>query len=97
MADQKQSQEFLGGGPKFNSVGRGNPSPADAEEPVVLVVQTGYWLRVSAIVAVIILLAGTLLFLSDRTPGKVTATPSHGGHVAAPDPNSAVQPDPNFK
>lgn len=94
MADHKQSPEFLGGGPKFNTVGRDNRSAAGAEEPVVPVNQTGYWLRVAAIVAVLVVLAGLLVFLNLNHLGKTTG-PS--GKAITTDAHDAVPADPNMK
>ena len=97
MADQKQSQEFLGGGPKFNSVGRDNRSAPGAEEPVVAVAQTGYWLRVAAVGIVILLLAGLLFFLNAQSPGRTTVAPLRRPGDVSPDAKTAVPADPNFK
>ena len=97
MANPKQSPEFLGGGPKFNQVGRDNPSAPGAEEPVVPVRQTGYWLRVTAVVVILILLAGLLLYLNDNTLGKTKEPFARGGRVVSPGDKTDVPSDPNFK
>ncbi len=88
MADEKQS-EFLGGGPKFNTVGKDNRPAPGMEEPIVAPKQTGYWVRVAAIVLVVVVLAGILFYLNDHDLGK-TAVP--GGRVVSPDA-PAVNPD----
>ncbi len=89
MADQKQP-EFLGGGPKFNTVGKDNRPASGLEEPVIAPNQTGYWVRVSAIILVVIVLAGTLFYLNDRDLSK-TAIPS--GRAVSPDAKPEVAPD----
>ena len=89
MADQKQP-EFLGGGPKFNTVGKDNRPDSGLEEPVIAPSQTGYWVRVSAIILVVIVLAGTLFYLNDRDLGN-TAVP--GGRAVSPDAKPEVAPD----
>lgn len=97
MANSKQSPEFLGGGPKFNPVGRDVRPPGGEEEPFVPVAQTGYWLRVAAVVAVLIVLAGSLFYLNDRNLGKTNIQPMHGGRIVTPDAKDAAPADPNFK
>jgi len=88
MADEKQS-EFLGGGPKFNTVGKDNRPAPGMEEPIVALKQTGYWMRVAAIVLLVVVLAGVLFYLNDHDLGK-TAVP--GGRAVSPD-TPAVNPD----
>ena len=90
MADQKQNSEFLGGGPKFNTVGKDNRPAPGLEEPVIAPSQTGYWVRISAIIFVVIVLAGTLFYLNDRDLGK-TAAPS--GRGVSSDARPEVAPD----
>lgn len=94
MADDKQQQEFLGGGPKFNTVGKDN---SIAEEPVVVVQPVGYWLRVALVGAILVVLAGSLFFLNDRNLGKTTAQPMHGGQGVGPDAKASSTSDPNLK
>ena len=88
MADQKQP-EFLGGGPKFNSVGKDNRPASGDEEPMVAPNQTGYWVRVSAIALVVLVLAGVLFYLNDQGAGKAAA---HGGRAVSPDAKNAPVP-----
>lgn len=89
MADQKQS-EFLGGGPKFNTVGKDNSPAPGMEELVAAPKQTGYWVRVAAIVLLVVVLAGALFYLNDSNSSKAAA-PS-GGRSISPDA-PAVNPD----
>ncbi len=97
MANPKQSPEFLGGGPKFNQVGRDNPIAPGTEETIIPIRQTGYWLRVSVVVGILILLAGLLLYFNDIKPGSTIEPFAHGGRAVAPDAKAAVPSDPNFK
>lgn len=97
MADQKQTPEFLGGSPKFNSVGRDTRGMDGAEEPVVPVASQGYWLRIGGIVLVVLVLAAGLFYLNDRSLGKTVLAPSHGGHGASSVEEVKPTTDPNFK
>ena len=90
MADQKQS-DFLGGGPKFNTVGKDNRSAPGMEEPAAAPKQTGYWLRVSAIVLLVVVLVGVLFYLNDHDLGKAVPA-GRGGQTISPDA-PAVNPD----
>lgn len=96
MADRKQSSEFLGGGPKFNSVGRDTRGADGAEEPVVPVAQTGYWLRIVGVVVTVLLLAALLFYLNDQNLGKTNMQPTHSGHAVSPDADKPTT-DPNLK
>lgn len=96
MADRKQKSEFLGGGPKFNSVGRDTRGPESAEEPVIPVNQSGYWLRIAVIVLTVLLLAALLFYLNDRNLGKTNVQPTHSGRVVSPDADKPTT-DPNLK
>ena len=88
MADRKQSQEFLGGGPKFNQVGRDARPEGSSNEPLVPNNQTGYWLRVALIGLVVAALAVTLFVLNDRSLGKTILPPTHiSGHPISPGSN----------
>jgi len=89
MADRDQKQEFLGGGPKFNTVGKDNRPLPGAEEPVVVVNRTGYWTRVAGICVLVVILAGVLFYLNDQNLGKTTASPGHG---VSPDAKNAPVP-----
>ena len=89
MADQKQNPEFLGGGPKFNVVGKDNRPAAGSEEPIVAPNQTGYWVRVGAIALVVVVLAGLLFYLNGRDLGS---TAVHGGRAVSPDAKNAPVP-----
>ncbi len=96
MADRKQNPEFLGGAPKFNSVGRDTRPSGGTEEPVVPVNQTGYWLRIGGIVLAVVLLAALLFTLNGQNLGKTNVQPTHSGRAVSPD---AAKPttDPNLK
>ena len=92
MADRKQTKEFLGGGPKFNQVGRDIRSEGSSNEPLVPNSQAGYWLRVALIGVVVTALAVTLFILNDRSLGKTVLPPTHiGGHTVSPDANDKVK------
>ena len=97
MADLKQSQEpsqeFLGGGPKFNTVGK---DTRVADEPPVAVNPASY-VRIAVVAVVLILLAGGLIYLNDRRPGQTTAPYRQGGQGVAPSDKAAPSTDPNFK
>ena len=92
MADQNPNSEFLGGGPKFNTVGKDNRPASGMEEPVVAPRQTGYWVRVSAIVFLVVVLAGVLFYLNDSDLGKTAVPAGRGGQTVSPDA-PAVNPD----
>lgn len=96
MADRKQKAEFLGGAPKFNAVGRDTRGPESADEPVLPVNRTGYWLRIAGIVLAVILLAALLFYLNDQNLGKTTMQPTHGGSAVTPDAPKPTT-DPNLK
>ncbi len=85
MADRKQKAEFLGGGPKFNSVGRDTRGADGLEEPIVPANQTGYWLRIGAVVVAVLVLAALLFYFNEQNLGKTTVQPTHGGHAVSPD------------
>jgi hypothetical protein len=89
MADQKQNSEFLGGGPKFNVVGKDNRPAPGMEEPIIAPKQTGYWVRISGIILLVVVLAGILFYLNDRDLGK---TAVHGGRAVSPDAKNAPVP-----
>ena len=89
MAESKRNSEFLGGGPKFNTVGKDNRPAPGTEEPTAAPNQAGYWLRVSTVILVVAVLAGLLFYLNDHDLGK-TAVP--GGRAVSPDA-PAVNPD----
>lgn len=92
MADPKQNGEFLGGGPKFNTVGKDNRPAADFEEPIISPTRSGYWVRVAGIVFLVVVLAGVLFYLNDSSLGKTTVTPGHGGQAVSPDAKNADIP-----
>lgn len=96
MADRKQNSEFLGGGHKFNAVGRDTHAGGGAEEPVIPLNQNGYWLRIAGIVVTILLLAALLFYLNDQNLGKTTVQPTRGGRAVSPDAAKPVS-DPNLK
>ena len=92
MANRKQSSEFLGGGPKFNTVGRDNRT----EEPIIPPAdRTGYRLRLAAIIVVILLLAALLFYMSDHGLGRTSTPPTRGGRAVSPADNNAGPPS-NF-
>ncbi|MGI4788485.1 MAG: hypothetical protein ACRYFS_06495 [Janthinobacterium lividum] len=92
MADQKQNSEFLGGGPKFNIVGKDNPSVPGTEETIILPNRTGYWLRVGGIVLLVVVMATVLFYLNDRDLGKTVVSPGRGGQAVSPDAKNAPVP-----
>ena len=92
MADQKQNSEFLGGGPKFNVVGKDNPPVPGVEEPIIVPNLSGYWVRVIGIVLVVLVLAAVLFYLNDHDLGKTTVTPTRGGQGVSPDAKNAPAP-----
>ena len=96
MADRKQSSEFLGGGPKFNSVGRDTRGADGAEEPVVPVAPTGYWLRIAGVAVAVLLLGALLFYLNGQNLGKTNVPPGHGGRTVSPDTDKPTS-DPNLK
>lgn len=89
MADRDQKEEFLGGGPKFNTVGKDNRPLPGTEEPIVAPNRTGYWLRVAGISVLVLVLAGVLFYLNDQELGKTTVAPGHG---VSPDAKNAPVP-----
>lgn len=93
MADQKQRLESPGGGRKFNVVG---VDTRDAEEPVVAANRTGYWLRITGIALVVVLLAALLFYLNDQNLGKTNVQPTRGGHAVSLDTDKPAT-DPNLK
>lgn len=96
MADRKQKAEFLGGGPKFNSVGRDTRGAEGTEEPIIPVSQAGYWLRIGAVVVAVLLLTTLLFYLNDQNLGKTNVQPSRGGRAVSPDADKPTA-DPNLK
>ena len=92
MANPKQNGEFLGGGPKFNTVGKDNRPAAGFEEPIVPPNRSGDWVRVSGIVLLVVVLAGVLFYLNDSSLGKTTVTPGRGGQAVSPDAKNADIP-----
>ena len=97
MADRKQSSEFLGGGPKFNSVGRDTRGADGVEEPVVVpIAPTGYRLRVVGVAVAVLLLGVLLFYLNGQNLGRTNVPPSHGGRIVSPDTDKPTS-DPNLK
>ena len=96
MADQKQSQEFLGGGPKFNSVGKDTRGIDGAEPPVVAAVPKNYWIKIGGIVLAVLVLAAVVFYLNDRSLGRTVVAPIRGGHGAS-SVEAKPTTDPNFK
>ncbi len=95
MADQKQTPEFLGGGPKFNSVGKDTRGIDGAEPPVVATVSTKYWMRIGGIALTVLVLAALLFYLNDRNWGRTVLQPSRGH--STPSVEAKPTTDPNFK
>ena len=99
MADRKQSSEFLGGGPKFNSVGRDTRAGKGAEETdttVRPVNQSGYWTRIAGTLLAVLLLTALLFYLNDQNLGRTTVHPTRGGHAVSLD-TAKPTTDPNLK
>ena len=96
MADRKQNTEFLGGGPKFNTVGRDTRGPQGTEEPVIPANRTGYALRIAAVVVAVLLLATLLFYLNEQNLGRTQLQPTRGGHSVSPD-EAKPTTDPNLK
>ncbi len=96
MADRKQNQEFLGGVPKFNSVGKDTRTGSGAEEPVIPVRRAGDWQRIAGIALAVLLLATLLFYLNDRDLGRTSIQPTRGGHAVSSDMDKPVS-DPNLK
>ena len=88
MADQP-TPEFLGGGPKFNTVGKDNRTAPGDKEKIIVPNRTGYWVRVSGIILLVAALAGVLFYLNDRDLGKTTVMPTRGGQAVSPDAKPA--------
>ncbi len=93
MAQQKQNSEFLGGGPKFNTVGKDNTPASGLEAPPAPPNRTGYWVRVAVIAGLVVALAAVLFSLNDHTLGTTAVPASHGGQSLSPDAKPAVNPD----
>ena len=91
MADRKQSQEFLGGSLKFNPVGRDARTAPPADEAVLPINRTAYWIRMAVISFIVAGLALTLFLLNDQSLGKTTLPPSHGPALS-PDAKSVTTP-----
>ena len=92
MANREQRPEFLGGGPKFNAVGR---DTRGAGEPAVAP-RSRLGPRVALIGAVIVLLAALLFYLGERTPGRTVVRPARGGRAASPEVAKPTG-DPNLR
>lgn len=90
MADRKQNQEFLGGVPKFNSVGR----DTGMEQPVASVSRAWDWRRIAGIALAVLLLAALLFYLNGQDLGRTSVQPTHGGRALSPDKPVT---DPNLK
>ncbi len=93
MADERKNPGFLGGGPKFNTVGK---DVRGKDEVIVPMRQTGYWLRIALVGLVIVVLAGVLFYLDNRTPGR-TSVPSGRGKPISSGEHSNLPTDPNLR
>ena len=93
MAQQKQNSEFLGGGPKFNSVGKDNTPASGLETPPVPPNRGGYWGRVAVVTGLVLALAAVLFFLNDHTLGTTAVPAGRGGQSLSPDAKPVVNPD----
>ena len=96
MADRKQNQEFLGGVPKFNSVGKDTRTGGGAEEPVIPVSRAGDWRRIAGIVLAVLLLAALLFYLNGQDLGRTSVQPTRNGHALSPETDKPAT-DPNLK
>ena len=96
MADRKQNQEFLGGAPRFNSVGKDTRIGGGAEEPVIPVSRAGDWRRIAGIVLAVLLLAALLFYLNGQDLGRTSVQPTRGGHAVSPETDKPAT-DPNLK
>ncbi len=94
MADERKNPEFLGGGPKFNTVGK---DVRGKDEVIVRAPQAGSWLRIALIGLIVVVLAGTLFYLNDRSPGRTNIPSGHGGQGITPDDRPTSPTDPNLK
>ncbi len=92
MAERKQNQEFLGGVPKFNSVGR----DTGLEQPVVPASRAGDWRRIAGIALAVLLLAALLFYLNGQDLGRTSVQPAHGGRAVSVDTDKPAG-DPNLK
>lgn len=94
MADKRKNQEFLGGGPKFNTVGK---DVRGENEVIVPASQAGYWLKIALIGLVVVVLAGILFFLNDRSPGRTQLPAGRSGQGINPDGRPTSPTDPNLR
>jgi hypothetical protein len=94
MPDQNESPGFLGGGPKFNAVGKDNRSAGGPDAP--LVPARRGWMQLSAGVLAVVLLAVLLYLLTSGGLGQTVVPLSHGGR-AAPTDIPQTTADPNLK
>ena len=94
MADEHKKSEFLGGGPKFNTVGK---DVRGKDEVIVPDRQNSHWLRIILVGLVIAVLAGALFYLNARTPGRSVVPGGHGGKAITPDERPSTPSDPNLR
>lgn len=94
MADERKNPEFLGGGPKFNTVGK---DVRGKDEVIVPASQAGAWLRIALIGFIVLVLAGTLFYLNDQSLGRTNIPSGRGGQGINPDERPTAPTDPNLK
>lgn len=77
-------------------MGRDAHAGDGAEEPVIPVNRTRYWLRIAGIVLAVLLLAALLFYLNGQDMGRTTVQPTRGGSAVTPDAPKPTT-DPNLK
>ena len=76
MADRKPNGEFLGGGPRFNSVGASNrQDPAEAALPPARAASPTRWI----VLVLVLLLLAVAIYLSGGGWGVTHVGGRHGG------------------
>ena len=96
MSDQDQTPGFLGGGPKFNAVGKDNRNAGGPEGPSVPTRSGWNPLHLAAGVLAVLLLAALLYLLTSGGLGQTVVPPTRGGR-AAPTDVPQTTTDPNLK
>lgn len=96
MAEERENRkqaEFLGGGPKFNTVGK---DVRGKGEPPLVTPRSGGGRWIAPILAVALALA-VLYALSAYSPGRVVVPGGRGGRDAAQPAPPNTPTDPNLK
>lgn len=101
MSDQQQrppsqTPGFLGGGPRFNAVGKDNRNADGLDEPLVPARRGWNPVQLAAALLAVVLLAGLLYALTSGGLGKTDVPTTRGGH-AAPTDVPQTTTDPNLK